>query len=436
MTKNNKFILMGFIILISGGIILFSSEKISVIREHSDRTSVTTTKTTRITKRDDKPINLVDGDYNFNLIKNINKNENDNYLVSPYSVEFVLNMLKDGASGETYSEIENVVGNRSISLLNSKNRISTANAIFVKDDYKKDISKSYIDKISSVYNSEIIFDKLSTPDIINNWASEHTYKMINEVIKDINPDYVMGLINAVAIDVEWKNGFECESTSSSNFDNNGKISKVEMMNNKYSYDVSYIKSDNEEGIILPYYSYLSNGEIDFKDTDKSTKLEFIALKPLKEDVSSYVDNLSSEKFNEILEKMSKAYGSKEVRLSLPRFEYDYNNENMIGILKNMGINKMFNGADFSKITDKYHLYVSKFLHKTHISLNEKGTKAAAVTYAQLDKAVAEEKKKEIINIKFDKPFMYVIRDSKTKEMLFFGVVKSPNIWKGITCKEG
>ena len=41
--------------------------------------------------------------------------------------------------------------------------------------------------------------------------------------------------------------------------------------------------------------------------------------------------------------------------------------------------------------------------------------------------------KESIDIKFDKPFIYMIMDSKNNEMLFFGVVYEPNEWNGKTC---
>ena len=80
-----------------------------------------------------------------------------------------------------------------------------------------------------------------------------------------------------------------------------------------------------------------------------------------------------------------------------------------------------------------NLYVSDAIHKTHIDLNEKGTKAAAVTYFGLCKSTGIIKEKKSVNIKFYKPFMYMIRDKDTNEMLFFGVVYKPNKWMGSTC---
>ena len=46
-------------------------------------------------------------------------------------------------------------------------------------------------------------------------------------------------------------------------------------------------------------------------------------------------------------------------------------------------------------------------------------------------AIPEEKTK--IELNFNKPFIYMIRDKKSGELLFFGVVKQPNEGKGSTC---
>ena len=83
---------------------------------------------------------------------------------------------------------------------------------------------------------------------------------------------------------------------------------------------------------------------------------------------------------------------------------------------------------------KENVYVGEAVHKTKIELNEMGTKAAAVTYFGMFKATAMlEKDYEEINIKFNKPFVYMIRESNTGELLFFGTVFEPNEWKGTTC---
>ena len=108
-------------------------------------------------------------------------------------------------------------------------------------------------------------------------------------------------------------------------------------------------------------------------------------------------------------------------------------------MKKLGIIQAFdpNNANFSNIMDKNsvidNLYVGEAIHKTHIDLNEKGTKAAAITYFGMFKNTSIIIEKENIEIEFNRPFIYIIKDSKTNEMLFFGVVYEPNKWNGSTC---
>ena len=79
-------------------------------------------------------------------------------------------------------------------------------------------------------------------------------------------------------------------------------------------------------------------------------------------------------------------------------------------------------------------FVSQSVHKTYIDLNESGTKAAAVTFFGLSKATsAAQPEFETINIDFNKSFLYLIREKKTNEILFMGVVNNPEEWKGTTC---
>ena len=98
--------------------------------------------------------------------------------------------------------------------------------------------------------------------------------------------------------------------------------------------------------------------------------------------------------------------------------------------------KIITRENIEKIHAK-NIYVATAIHKTYIDLNEVGTKAAAVTYFGIEKsnAALPEDEKKTINITFDKTFIYMIRDVKTKEMLFFGVVDAPNTWKGTTCSK-
>ena len=369
--------------------------------------------------------------FNIDIIKTVNTNETGNYLISPYSIEVALNMLKEGANSTTLEELERVIPTRKIGIIDVKDRISIANALFIKEEHKDSIKSEFIDSLKEKYNSEVLYDKFTTPEIIDNWADKKTNGMIKKVIDELSSDFVLGLANALAIDVEWKYGFECNSTREGDFTTTNTTKKVEMMHQTYKDNVKYIKTENEIGIILPYKSYESDGSELYESSDSTTDLEFIAVLP-KNDVNEYINSLDLDKFNNLLDSGKELLENEQLLLSLPRFEYDYDFKTFKNALKNIGLKETMSGnPDFSKISD-LSLYISQAVHKTHISLNEKGTKAAAITFFAMDKfGLAVDEK---IEIEFNKPFMYVIRDKKSKELLFFGVVKEPNEWKGSTCE--
>ena len=83
-------------------------------------------------------------------------------------------------------------------------------------------------------------------------------------------------------------------------------------------------------------------------------------------------------------------------------------------------------ADLEK-TGK-NLYVSDALHKANIDFSEKGVKAAAVTVFAVMEATAMMEPKQPIEVKIDKPFVFLIRDKETKEIWFVGTVYEPNPW--------
>ena len=349
-----------------------------------------------------------------------------NYLISPYSIEVALNMLRDGASDETKKEIDKVINTRKITDLTIKDRVGVANAIFIKNKYERNVLSSYKDNLKDNYDAQIILDEFNVPDKINNWVNEKTNGMIPKILEEMDPYFVLGLANALAIDVEWQSPFECNNTKEEEFTkNDGTKINVEMMH-KNAYQ--YIKKDNLEGIILPYQNYDSNIE-----------LEFVGLLP--ENIDNYINNQLEQDVknlnNLIKTPVSNEKKEQVVRLSLPRFTYDSGIDKFKELLQNMGIKKVFSSnAEFSNMVENIEegVYVSDAIHKTHIELMEKGTKAAAVTYFGIKaNGIYNPKEKEYINITFNKPFIYLIREKNTGEILFFGTVYEPNLWNGSTC---
>jgi serpin B len=86
----------------------------------------------------------------------------------------------------------------------------------------------------------------------------------------------------------------------------------------------------------------------------------------------------------------------------------------------MGAALAFSGdADFSGISAE-PLQSAEVVHKAFVEVNEEGTEAAAATGVVMTKsaAVASQPKR----FRADHPFLFVIRDRKTRAVLFCGRV--------------
>ena len=343
---------------------------------------------------------------NISLIKNNNFDYkflkqiegNDNTLVSPLSMAYLLSMIQSGAKGSTLNELNIALDNYDLQPMeNIDSKISMANSMWINNRYKNDINNTFATALKINYHSEVLYDEFINADNINKWVSEKTYNMINELFPSdsVNSaDTIMALVNAIGINFKWYEEFDCNKTLMGNFlDKN-----VYMM----SSNEKYIESDYYTGFIKDYEKLSDNSQY-----------EFIGLLP-KKDIQDVINNISNDVIkNSITES--------EANIQIPRFKYEYNVNNLKSILESLGIKDMFNKekANFGGIAED--IYVSSIVQKTYIDFMESGTKAAASSGGAFDiKSAAEEK--EII---FNKPFVYLIRKKGSNNIYFIGVVNSP-----------
>ena len=149
------------------------------------------------------------------------ENNEKNMIYSPLSIKYALNLLNEGASGNTKLQIENVIQNLSLTKYNNiENVLSLANSVYIKDTFKEDVKQNYINNIVEKYNSEINYDSFETADNINKWIEDKTLGIIKNMLDDEmvrNSMTKMILINALAIDMEWKEQFDYNDTYGEDF---------------------------------------------------------------------------------------------------------------------------------------------------------------------------------------------------------------------------
>jgi serpin B len=216
----------------------------------------------------------------------------------------------------------------------------------------------------------------------------------------------MLLVNAVAFDAEWQKKYEPEDVHKNIFNSiDGTKDSVDFM---FSTEGTTISDDTATGFI----KYYQGGEY-----------AFAAILPDEElSLKEYVNSLTPEKFSKLLESKT---NEELIRAGMPKFSYDYSSK-LNDSLISMGMPSAFDGdlADFGRMFDRSdpnfnNPYIDYVLHKTHIDVDEEGTRAAAATVVSMkDCAVLVPEKKIIL----DRPFMYAIIDTKTNIPVFIGSV--------------
>ena len=375
-----------------------------------------------------------DTTFSTNFIKaSHQKTKGNNYMISPYSVEIALSMLREGTKGETFDEIEKVAPKRNIKTLAVKDRVNVANAIFIKNKYKKDVREEYSNNLKDNYNAEFIYDKFENPNKINNWVNKETNGMIKKILSNIDKHFVMGIANAIAMEEEWQIPFECKNTVEKDFTTiNKKKYGVSMMSKNYDSSAAYYSDDEIEAIILPYKQYdYQTGKV---SEEEGERLEFIGILP--KDIDNFIDNLTLDTIKKIDQEKEYASSHVDIHLELPKFSYSFDFKDFKETLNDMGIKNVFTpSADLSTMLDNHpDAYVNEAIHKSFVQVDESGTKAAAVTYFDIKSTAILIDDIKHISIVFDKPFVFIIKDTKTNEIAFFGTVYEPDKYKKQSCE--
>lgn len=357
-------------------------------------------------------------DFSIKLFKKAS-GDDKNSLVSPLSVVLALSMTANGADGETLSQMEKVLGGTiSLDDLNQylysyvnhlpsdkKSKLSIADSIWFRgDENRLQVQQSFLQKNADYYGAEAFrasFNNQTLKDI-NSWVSRNTDGMIDSIIDKIPPDAVMYLINAVAFDAEWKSIYNKDNVQDGTF--------------------TSIKGEKQSGKFMASdeFTYLDDGKaIGFMKDYAGENYSFAALLPNEGvDINDYLSQLTGSSFMAIINNAK----NEAVSAVLPKFSYDYSimlNDALIS----MGMSKAFDSsADFSKLgtSSAGNIYIGQVMHKTFISVDEKGTRAGAATSVEMRDTALQESH----IVRLDRPFIYAIIDNSTGLPIFIGKLVS------------
>ena len=111
-----------------------------------------------------------------------------------------------------------------------------------------------------------------------------------------------------------------------------------------------------------------------------------------------------------------------VMLSMPKFKFTYE-QALQDALTTLGMGIAFEPgrADLGRIANvsPERLYISRVQHKTFIDVHEKGTEAAGATFVGVSVTSMPPE------LRFDRPFLFAIRERESGTLLFVGRVVDP-----------
>ena len=348
-----------------------------------------------------------------------------NVFFSPYSISTALGMAYEGARGKTAEEMRAVLHFSSddaarraevsalIGRLNVEDplhELTTANALWAQKDFP--FLQDYLHLVKTVYggearNMDFVADAENSRITINAWVAEQTKDRIKDLLEPENITALTRLIitNAVYFKGKWQEPFPKEETSSQPFYMTPDRQKsVDMMHRTGGH--SYMESDAVQVLGLPY---------------KGEDLVMLVLLPRSHDIAGLEKTLNAETLKSWREQMRK----KPVDVSIPVFEFDARTE-LSQDLQAMGMAQAFRTeADFSGMTGKRDLFIGGVIHKAWVKVNEEGTEAAAATAVGMAMSIAHMDPPKPKIFRADHPFIFVIEESRTGQILFMGRVMEP-----------
>ena len=352
-----------------------------------------------------------------------------NLLYSPYSISLAFAMTYAGARGQTETQMAQTLHydlpqnefhpafNQLDLMLMQKSdaeeqptQLDIANAVWAQQDYA--FLPEYLDILAlnygaGIYLSDFTTQAEETTDEINQWVSNQTHERIQDILEpgELGPLTRMVLVNAIFFKADWQNHFDADDTRKAFFYLLDRSDvQVDMMST-YLY-VPYLRGESYQAVRLPY-------------ADKTLVMEIIVPDPGQ--FEAFEAALDWPMLQTILNGMHRA----DLHLRMPKFTFS-SRLDLADTLGAMGMLDAFTPqeANFSGMDGKQVLSIDSVIHQAFIAVDETGTEAAASTVIEIE-ATTEAFESEIIVLTIDRPFIFIIRDLSSGQILFIGRVLDP-----------
>lgn len=353
-----------------------------------------------------------------------------NLFFSPISLSSALAITYEGARGSTADEIRSVFHfpenqsalrsgfEETIARINSNANDYTlrmANAMWAEKTHP--FLPDYIRIADRYYGAKTTnLDFIHVPDecriTINRWVENQTEDRIRDLIPAgvINSNTCLVITNAIYFKGTWVKQVDPEKTVDADFlTGRGITVRVPMMERTDEAAIyGYAETDTLQVLEMPYES--GNG----------TEITMLVLLPRGDDLEELEQLLDAGMLKELRDSVQ----YRQVKVHFPRFTME-TKYFLPRVLSAMGMPLAFTGAaDFSGMDGSGDLFITDVIHQAFVEVNEEGTEAAAATAVIMGKGAAP-REDEVPVFRADHPFIFIIQDGGTGNILFMGRVSDP-----------
>jgi len=356
--------------------------------------------------------------------------EDGNIFFSPFSISSALAITSEGARGNTADEIRSVFHfpddtavmregfAETIAGINSGSSaytLRTANALWAEQTYP--FLPEYISTADRYYSADTTnLDFITKPEesriTINKWVEEQTEDKIKDLLPagSIDPLTRLVITNAIYFKGTWVKQFDEMKTTEENFRTGTGTSVPVLMMQRTDEDAVYGYAETEtlQLLSMPY------------ESDNGKELSMLVLLPKGDDLATIEHSLDAESLSDLQQNLP----SRRVMVYFPKFTME-TKYSLPPTLSAMGMPTAFTGAaDFSGMDGTRDLFIDDVIHQAFVEVNEEGTEAAAAT-AVVMKLSSMPMEEPIPVFRADRPFIFLIQDDDTGNILFMGRVTNP-----------
>lgn len=381
-----------------------------------------------------EPTNFIAGHDRFALeLLRAMTEERGNVLLSPLSIASAIGIAREGAVGDTASQIDAVFHFPSSGAVDALAQLSkrvaprtdethklpayefgVANSLWVQKGYEitpRFAERMERDSFAQFFDADFLRAPEDARVRINEWVSQRTKTRISEMLPEGSPtgDTRVVLANAVYLNAKWATPFESNNTRPRAFHAPTGDVRVPMMNLRREFDFVG-ESERAQVLAVPYRG----------------GLEMLIVLPKE------IDGVSAVLTHESLADWTAQLTKKEVQLALPKFEFSGSYE-LVPTLAKLGVHAAFSPelADFSGLSPRARdprgpLYIGIVRHKSWIAVDELGTEAAAATTAEWKAGAAARPDDGLVRFIVDRPFLFFLRHRLSGLTLFAGRVDDPS----------